>query len=185
MKKLTPVKRKFFSVDTLGTTSKVIDTESWLEDTLDRKKKRKEEGVRNKETLSLDIFLGFTLSKVKKKKTLSILRQDLDVGHLTMEIEKPTKEGRIEDMSIEDFALHSVDLKEVRHDTKVGLWKLTNDVIEGQLKSLKLAEVKIKAEIHELNCFIRQLVTQLASNLRVSTTRDATATNIQIMVHLP
>ena len=94
-----------FSVDTLGTTSKVIGNESWLEDTLDKKRKRKEEGVANKETLSLVIYYGSTLSKVKKQKTLSILVQDLDKGHLTMEIAKPTKEGRIEDLNTDDFTL--------------------------------------------------------------------------------
>jgi len=47
-----------------------------------------------------------------------------------MEIAKPTKEGRIKDMSTDDFALHSMDLGEVRHDTKVGLWKSKNEVIE-------------------------------------------------------
>ena len=71
-----------------------------------------------------------------------------------MEIAKPTKEARIEDMSIEDFTLYSMDLREVRHDTKVGLWNRTSDVIEGQLKSLKLSKVRMKAGIHELNYFI-------------------------------
>lgn len=73
-----------------------------------------------------------------------------------MEIAKPTKEGRIEEMFTEDFSLHSVDLKEVRHNTKVGLWKLTTNVIEGKIESLKLAKVRMKVEIHELNCFIRK-----------------------------
>lgn len=41
-------------------------------------------------------------------------------------------------MSADDFPLHFVGLREVRHDTKVGLWKSTNDVIEGQLERLKL-----------------------------------------------
>ena len=63
--------------------------------------------------------------------TLSILRQDPGIGHLTMEIEKPTKEGRIEDMSTNYFVLHSMDLRDAIHDTKVGLWKSTNEVIEG------------------------------------------------------
>ena len=44
MKTLTPVKRKMFSINTLGTKSKVIGIKSWLEDTLNRKMKRKEEG---------------------------------------------------------------------------------------------------------------------------------------------
>lgn len=64
-KTLTLVKKKIFSVDTLSTTSKVIGTESWLENTLDRKGKWIE-GVPNKETLSLAIHFGSALRKVKK-----------------------------------------------------------------------------------------------------------------------
>ena len=64
-----------------------------------------------------------------------------------MEITKPNKEGRIEDMTTNDFTLHSVDLGEARNDTKVGLWKSTNEVIEGQLESLKSSKVKMKAKI--------------------------------------
>ena len=79
-----------------------------------------------------------------------ILGHDLAIGHLIMETEKPNKEGRIEDMTTNDFTLHSVDLGEARHDTKVSLWKSTNKVIEGQLESLKSSKVKIKAEIEEL-----------------------------------
>ena len=60
-----------------------------------------------------------------------------------MEIAKPNKEGRIEEMFVEDFTLHFLDLKEVRHDTKVGPWKSINNVIEGKLESLKLAKVKM------------------------------------------
>lgn len=112
-----------FSVDTLATTSKVIGIESWLKDTLDKKRKRKEDRVANKETLYLTIYYGSTFSKVKKQKTLSVLGQDLDTTHLTMEIAKPTKEGKIEDLATEDFALHSIDLGEVRHDKNLGLWK--------------------------------------------------------------
>ena len=72
-----------------------------------------------------------------------------------MEIAKPNKGGRIEDMTIDDFTLHSVDLGEARNDTKVGLWKLTNEVIEGQLESLKFSKTRMKDEIEELNRFIR------------------------------
>ena len=48
-----------------------------------------------------------------------------------------------------------MDLREVRHDTKVGLYKSKNDVIEGQIKSIKISKVRMKAKIHELNGFIR------------------------------
>ena len=71
-----------------------------------------------------------------------------------MEVAKPNKEGRIEDMTPDDFTLHSIDLGEARHDTKVSLWKSTNEVIESQLESLKSAKVKMRAEIDELNSFI-------------------------------
>ena len=56
MKILTLVKRMMFSIYTLEIVSKVINTKSWLEGTLDRKRKRKEDGFLNKDTLSLAIF---------------------------------------------------------------------------------------------------------------------------------
>ena len=86
---------------------------------------------------------------------MSILGQDPETGHLTKEIEKPTKEGRIKDMSIGNFFLHSVDLGEAKHDTKVGLWKSINEVIEAQLEILKLSKFRMKVQIQELNGFIR------------------------------
>ena len=88
--------------------------------------------------------------EAKKQKTLSILGKDPEIGHLTMEIAKPNKAGRIEDMTPEDFTLHSIDLGEARHDTKVGLWRSSNEVIEEQLESLKLSKIGMKVEIEEL-----------------------------------
>lgn len=64
-----------------------------------------------------------------------------------MEIEKLNKGGRIEDMNPNGFTLHSIDLGEAKHDTKVGLWRSSNEVIEGQLESLKFSKIKMKAEI--------------------------------------
>ena len=40
----------------------------------------------------------------------------------------------------------------------------------------------MKAEIHELNCFIGQLVTPLVSISIMSTTNDPTTTNIQAII---
>ena len=71
--------------------------------------------------------------KAKKQRTLSILGQDTEIGHLTMEVAKPNRVGRIEDMTLVDFTLHSIDLREARHDTKVGLWRSSNEVIEEKL----------------------------------------------------
>ena len=64
-----------------------------------------------------------------------------------MEVAKPNKEGRIEDMTLEDFTLHSIDLGEARHDTKVDLWKSTNEFIENQLESIKATKVRMRLEI--------------------------------------
>ena len=61
------------------------------------------------------------MMKAKKQKTLSILGRDTETGHSTVEVAKPNKAGRIEDMTPADFTLHSIDLGEARHDTKVGL----------------------------------------------------------------
>ena len=72
-----------------------------------------------------------------------------------MKVAKPNKAGRIEDMAPTDFTLHSIDLGEARHDTKVGLWRSSNEVIEEQLESLKSSKIKMKAEIEELRKFIR------------------------------
>ena len=55
------------------------------------------------------------------------------MGHLNMEITKPTKEGRIEDLTINEFTLEPPNLGEFRNDTKMGLWRETNEVIEEEL----------------------------------------------------
>ena len=112
---------------------------------------------------------------------MSILGQDPKIGHLTMEIAKPNKGGRIKDMTANDFTLHLVDLGEARHDTKVGLWRSSNEVIEGQLESLKLSKIRMKAEIEELNKFIRQLVTPLATISGISVTKNPVAAKVQAL----
>ena len=118
-------------------TSKVIGIDSWLENILERKRKRKDEGTLAKDTISLVVHSGSALTKVKKQKTLSILGQDPETRHLTMEIAKPNKGGRIEDMTADDFTLHSVDLGEAKHDTKVGLWRSSNRRIVRKSKAIK------------------------------------------------
>ena len=85
------MKKKKFSIETLGATSKVISTESWLEDTLERKKKRKDESVPAKEIVSQAVHSRIAMVKAKKQKTLSILGQDLEIGHLTMEVANAIK----------------------------------------------------------------------------------------------
>ena len=55
-----------FSIDSLVKVSKVIGIDSYFEDTLDRKRKRKDEGTPAKDTISLAIFSGYALTKVKK-----------------------------------------------------------------------------------------------------------------------
>ena len=49
---VTPVKKKMFSIESLGTASKVISTKSWLEDTLEKKRKRKDDSVPAKDIVS-------------------------------------------------------------------------------------------------------------------------------------
>ncbi len=127
---VTLAKKKIFSIESLGMASKVIGIDSWLEDTLERKRKRRDEGAPTKDIVSLAVRSGSALTKVKKQKTLSVLGQDPKIGHLKMKIAKPNKGGRIEDMTVDDFTLHSIDLGEARHDTKVGLWRSSNEVIE-------------------------------------------------------
>ena len=61
----------------------------------------------------------------------------------------------MEEMTPEDFTLHSIDLREARHDTKVGLWRSGNEIIENQLEDLKLSKIRMKSEIEELKRFIR------------------------------
>ena len=147
---MTQVKKKMFSIEFLGTTSKIISIESWLEDTLEKKRKRKDESTSTKDIVSQAIRSGSAMVKAKKQRTLSILGQDTEIRHLTMEVAKPNKVGRIEDMTPEDFTLHSSDLGKARHDTKVGLWRSSNEVIEEQLENLKLSKIKMKAKIEEL-----------------------------------
>ena len=66
--KATLAKRKMFSVESLGTTSKVISIESLLEDTLERKRKKKEENTPTKDAVSLAVSSGSALARVKKQK---------------------------------------------------------------------------------------------------------------------
>ena len=99
-----------------------------------------------------------------------------------MEIAKPNKVGIIVDMSPDDFTLHSIDLGEARHDTKVGLWRSTNEVIEGQLESLKLSKIKIKTKIEELKRFIRQLVVPLATITSVPATKNPIVEEVQAFI---
>lgn len=87
-----------------------------------------------------------------------------------MVIAKPNKSGWIEEMTLGEFTLHSIDLGEARHDTKVGLWRSGNEIIEGQLEDLKLSKIKMKSKIEELKRFIRQLVVPLETITGVPTT---------------
>ena len=48
-----------------------------------------------------------------------------------MEIAKVNKEGTIKNVIIDDFTLHSAELGETKHDTKVDLWRSSNELIEG------------------------------------------------------
>ena len=120
--------------------------------------------------------------KAKKQRTLSILGQDPETRHLTMEVAKPNKVGRIEDMTPADFTLHSIDLRESRHDTKVGLCRSSNEVIEEQLENLKLSKIKMKAEIEELRKFIRKLVVPLATITGVPATENPSAEEVQAFI---
>ena len=135
-----------------------------------------------KDIVSKAVHLGSAMVKAKKQKTLSILRQDPEIGHLTMEIAKPNKAGRIEDMTPKDFTLHSIDLGEARHDTKVGLWKSGNEVIEEQLENLKLSKIRMKAEIEELRRLIRQLVVPLETITSVPTIENPLAEEVQAFI---
>ena len=99
-----------------------------------------------------------------------------------MEVEKPNKIGRIEDMMPADLTLHSINLGEAMHDTKVGLWRSSNEVIEEQLENLKLSKIKMKAEIEELKRYIRQLVVPLATITGVPTTENPSAEEVQAFI---
>ena len=63
---VTLVKKKMFSIELLGATSKVISTNSWLEDTLERKRKRKDESVPTKDIVSQAVRSRTTMVKAKK-----------------------------------------------------------------------------------------------------------------------
>ena len=62
------------------------------------------------------------------------------------------------------------------------MWKSTNEVIEGQLESLKLSKTKMKAEIEELNKFIRKLVTPLETISGISVTKNPTTAKVQALI---
>ena len=127
---MTPTKKNTFSIESLGMASNIIGLDSWLEDTLERKRKRRDEGILAKDTISLVVHFVYILTKVKKHKTLSILGTNLKIGHLTMEIAKLNKGGRIKDMTNDDSTLHSIDLGETKDDTPIALWRSSNELIE-------------------------------------------------------
>jgi hypothetical protein len=178
----TPMKKKMFSIESLGAASKVIGIESRLEDTLERKRKRKDESVPSKDVVSQAVCSWSTMVKAKKQKNLSILGKDSEIGYLTMEISKPNKVGRIKEMTPKDFTLHSIDLGEARHDTKVGLWRSGNEIIEGQLENLKLSKIKMKSKIEELKRFIRYLVVPLETITCVPATENPTTEEVQAFI---
>ena len=62
---VTLVKKKILSIESLGVASKVIGTKSWLEDTLERKRKRKDESVPTKDIVSQAVHSGTTMVKAK------------------------------------------------------------------------------------------------------------------------
>ena len=51
----TLAKRKMFSIESLGIASKVISIESRLEDTLERKRRRKDKSTPTKDVISLAV----------------------------------------------------------------------------------------------------------------------------------
>ena len=63
---MTQVKKKMFSIESLGTISKVISTKSWLEDTLEKKRKRKDESAPTKDIVSQAVRSGSIMVKAKK-----------------------------------------------------------------------------------------------------------------------
>ena len=63
----TPRKKKMFSIESLGTTSKVISIESWLKDTLEKKRKRKDESVPMKDILSQAVHSRFAMVKPRSR----------------------------------------------------------------------------------------------------------------------
>lgn len=62
----TPVKKKMFSIESQGAASKVIGTNSWLEDTLERKRKRKDESVPSRDIISQVVHSSSTMVKAKE-----------------------------------------------------------------------------------------------------------------------
>ena len=58
--------KKMFNIESLGVASKVVGTKSWLEDTLERKRKRKDESVPVKEIVSQVVHSRTTMVKAKK-----------------------------------------------------------------------------------------------------------------------
>ena len=149
---------------------------------MERKRKKRDEGTLAKDIVSLVVYSRSMLTKVKKQKTLPILGQDPETRHLKMEIAMPKKGGRINDMMADDFTLHLVDLGEAKHDTKVDLWRSSNEVIEGKLASLKLSKIRMKAEIEDLNKFIRQLVTPFTTISSILVTKNPTITEVQALI---
>ena len=60
------MKKNMFSIESLGTASKVISIESWLEDTIEKKRKRKDESAPAKDIVSQAVRSRSTMVKAKK-----------------------------------------------------------------------------------------------------------------------
>ena len=69
-----------FSIDSLGTSLKVIGIESWLEDTLDRKRNRKDESAPSNDTLSLVIHSSLNSLRSRNKRPCLSLGKILKQG---------------------------------------------------------------------------------------------------------
>lgn len=100
---LTPlIPRKLFDLLTLQFAINVLCIEYFLEEN-NSKKKRIHEDVSPSKDLIMKITSFHPSKKTKNKKEIPKLSKNLTTGHMIVEITKPQNEGKIHELSIDNF----------------------------------------------------------------------------------
>lgn len=158
-RKKTPlVSKKLFDHTTLQSTINVLSTKSWLEETIDRKKRRYEDASPSKDLIAQVTSSQPPSKKMKKKKSIATLATDPSTSHMLVEITEPQKEGKFHELSSYEFQIRIVDLGIHVHDSMVNMWKSTNEKIEDRLEDLRAEKEFLKASNKDLMEYINFLL---------------------------
>lgn len=150
---MPPIVRKLFDPTTLQSVINVLSIESWLEETIDWKKRRYEEATPSKVLVMQATSSQPQSQKMKKQKAIATLATDPSISHMLMQITEPQKEGEFDELTANDFQIRTIDIGVLEHDFILNIWKSTNERIEGKLEELRAEKEVRKASNKELmNC---------------------------------